>query len=190
MKKTTVLTVLLVAALMLIVFLVIERNKNLKQIGEISPEKLIEIYNKETGFGDKTKRTKPRFAGNTYVGGRQLIEQASIDSAKDWIERYQDENNNKVWFPLRTEEDKNLSGYFIKRKVFDSILSHPECTGIRLYFAKIDPEAPKRKGYTHVVCGTREGNSTGEQVDEPNFTVWENIDPCPGNCNKNKPLEK
>lgn len=87
-----------------------------------------------------------------------------------------------VEYPIKTEKDQNLRGFYISRTAFDTLLKDASYTGIMAYFAK-HPKAPQ-KVYTIVFIPTRYNVGARRTTDDlkEKDGAWEEIDPCPKIC--------
>jgi hypothetical protein len=83
-----------------------------------------------------------------------------------------------VEYPIKTEKDQNLRGFFVSREVFDSLEKNADINGYMFYFAKHDHQ-PK-KVYTLVIVGTKMNIDNKSGTD--GTACWEEIDPCPDIC--------
>jgi hypothetical protein len=85
----------------------------------------------------------------------------SLATAQNYVNNYK--NNPSI---------PNIKGGMFDRNIFDSILSQPDCVGIRYYYAKKNDGSA-----TLVIVGV---NSSGKDME--NGIIGEEVKPCPPIC--------
>lgn len=123
------------------------------------------------------------------TGGPKYIE-IPKSKADEMRKRYKDEQDD-LWYPLRTNEGAILRGFWVDRKLIDSIARQDaNYTGIQIYLGK-DVDAKKRE-YSLIFVGTKLRPASPAPaglitIDDDFGRYFDYVDPCPEKCGDSGP---
>lgn len=105
-------------------------------------------------------------------------------TAEQWVNNYRKEAD-RLWFPLRTQDDNILKGFWVDKKMIDTVFAQDSsANGLRIYFAQKNSNETRK--YNLVFVGTKPDTGSTTKKD-PNGnddfgTYYDYVDPCPKNC--------